>query len=196
MGFPRQEYWSGLPFPSPGDLPTQGSNIAGGFFTSEPLYTQLPVIIIYLWLLAYPKLIVTTSAHIKISNSEWEFGQNAEKEEIEGKYWSQRLLLMEFFPTALIDYLLYMHILIYLPSSSCLICFPKIISLFWFKNYLLKPLLKTPKPIEYGFVLFPPFNCVPCVATGLEKVRFHSNPKERQCQRMLKLPHNYSHLTH
>ena len=28
------------------------------------------------------------------------------------------------------------------------------------------------------------------VATGLEKVRFHSNPKERQCQRMLKLPHN------
>ena len=28
------------------------------------------------------------------------------------------------------------------------------------------------------------------VATGLEKVSFHSNPKERQCQRMLKLPHN------
>ena len=32
------------------------------------------------------------------------------------------------------------------------------------------------------------------VATGLEKVRFHSNPKERQCQRMLKLPHNCTHL--
>ena len=28
------------------------------------------------------------------------------------------------------------------------------------------------------------------VITGLEKVRFHSNPKERQRQRMLKLPHN------
>ena len=27
------------------------------------------------------------------------------------------------------------------------------------------------------------------VATGLEKVSFYSNPKERQCQRMLKLPH-------
>ena len=26
MGFSRQECWSGLPFPSPGDLPTQGSN--------------------------------------------------------------------------------------------------------------------------------------------------------------------------
>ena len=33
------------------------------------------------------------------------------------------------------------------------------------------------------------------VATGLEKVRFHSNPKARQCQRMLKLPHNCTHLT-
>ena len=33
------------------------------------------------------------------------------------------------------------------------------------------------------------------VATGLEKVSFHSNPKERQCQRMLKTPHNCTHLT-
>ena len=32
-------------------------------------------------------------------------------------------------------------------------------------------------------------------ATGLEKVSFHSSPKERQCQRMLKLPHNCTHLT-
>ena len=44
MGLPRQEYWSGLPFPSPGNLPDQGLNpyllqvscIAGGFFTPEP----------------------------------------------------------------------------------------------------------------------------------------------------------------
>ena len=33
------------------------------------------------------------------------------------------------------------------------------------------------------------------VATGLEKVSFHSSPKERQCQRMLKLPHNCTHFT-
>ena len=33
------------------------------------------------------------------------------------------------------------------------------------------------------------------VATGLENVSLHSNPKERQCQRMLKLPHNCTHLT-
>ena len=32
-------------------------------------------------------------------------------------------------------------------------------------------------------------------ATELEKVSFHPNPKERQCQRMLKLPHNCTHLT-
>ena len=34
------------------------------------------------------------------------------------------------------------------------------------------------------------------LATGLEKVSFHSNPKERQYQRMLKLPHSCTHLTH
>ena len=34
------------------------------------------------------------------------------------------------------------------------------------------------------------------VATGLEKISFHSNPKEGQCQRMFKLLHNCTHLTH
>ena len=33
------------------------------------------------------------------------------------------------------------------------------------------------------------------VVAVLEKVSFHSNPKERQCQRMLKLPHSCTHLT-
>ena len=41
MGFFRQEYWSGWPFPSPGDLPDSGMEpvspaLAGGFFTTEP----------------------------------------------------------------------------------------------------------------------------------------------------------------
>ena len=44
MEFPRQEDWSGLPFPSPGDLPNPGIELeslvspalAGGFFTTEP----------------------------------------------------------------------------------------------------------------------------------------------------------------
>ena len=33
------------------------------------------------------------------------------------------------------------------------------------------------------------------VAKGLEKVNFHSNLKERQCQTMFKLPHNCTHFT-
>ena len=33
------------------------------------------------------------------------------------------------------------------------------------------------------------------VVTGLEKVSFHSNPKEGQCQRMFQLRHNCTHLT-
>ena len=40
MGFPRQEYWSGLPFPSPGDSADPGIELmsptsAGQFFTTE-----------------------------------------------------------------------------------------------------------------------------------------------------------------
>ena len=33
------------------------------------------------------------------------------------------------------------------------------------------------------------------LASGLEKVSFHFNPEERQCQRMFRLPHNCTHLT-
>ena len=44
MGFSRQEYWSGLPFPTPGDLPDPGIEpvslsspaLVGRFFTTVP----------------------------------------------------------------------------------------------------------------------------------------------------------------
>ena len=44
MGFSGQEYWNGLPFPFPGDLPNPGMELislefpalAGGFFITEP----------------------------------------------------------------------------------------------------------------------------------------------------------------
>ena len=44
MGFPRQSYWSGWPFPPPGDLPDPGiepappisPSLAGGFSITEP----------------------------------------------------------------------------------------------------------------------------------------------------------------
>ena len=51
MGFSRQEYWNGLPFPSPGDLPDPGIKsmasmapaLAGGFFTTELLGKPLSI---------------------------------------------------------------------------------------------------------------------------------------------------------
>ena len=46
MGFIRQEYWNGLPFPSPADLPDPGielesPELAGRFFTTEPPESEL-----------------------------------------------------------------------------------------------------------------------------------------------------------
>ena len=46
MGFPRHEYWNGLPCPSPGDLPDSGVEpkplespaLAGGFFTTSTIW--------------------------------------------------------------------------------------------------------------------------------------------------------------
>ena len=46
MAFPRQEHWSGLPFPSPGDLPDPGielaslmsPELAGGFLTTSNIW--------------------------------------------------------------------------------------------------------------------------------------------------------------
>ena len=48
-GFSRQESWSGLPFPSPGDLPDPGVEpmslmslaLAGGFFTTNTTNAEL-----------------------------------------------------------------------------------------------------------------------------------------------------------
>ena len=59
MGFSRQECWSGLPLPSPGDLPDPGIEpvspvspaLAGGFFTTELLgrpnvsYPEPPILV-------------------------------------------------------------------------------------------------------------------------------------------------------
>jgi len=50
MGFSRQEYWSGLPFPSPGNLPDPGIEplslespaLAGRFFTTSATWEAYP----------------------------------------------------------------------------------------------------------------------------------------------------------
>ena len=49
MGFPRQQYWNGLLFPTPGDLPDPGTEpaslvspaLAGGFFTASATWKAL-----------------------------------------------------------------------------------------------------------------------------------------------------------
>ena len=53
MGFPRQEYWIGLPFPSPEDIPDAGVEpaspaLTGGLFTTEP--SEKPFDFFYHWL--------------------------------------------------------------------------------------------------------------------------------------------------
>ena len=42
MGFPRQEYWSGLPFPSPGDLANPGIVPRSSALQADSLPTELP----------------------------------------------------------------------------------------------------------------------------------------------------------
>ena len=57
MGFPKQDYWSGLPFLSPGDLlepgiaPPTSPTLAGRFFTAEP--PGQPVIYKYLYIIVF-----------------------------------------------------------------------------------------------------------------------------------------------
>ena len=42
MGFSRQEYWSGLPFPSPGDLPHPGIEPRSPTLQADALTSELP----------------------------------------------------------------------------------------------------------------------------------------------------------
>ena len=42
MGFSRQEYWSGLPFPSPGDLPYPGNEHRSSTLQADSLPSELP----------------------------------------------------------------------------------------------------------------------------------------------------------
>ena len=57
MGFPRQEYWSGLSFPTPGNLPDpwiefESSALAGRLFTTEPL--GKPLLSCRSWFFPFP----------------------------------------------------------------------------------------------------------------------------------------------
>ena len=47
MGFSRQEYWSGLPFPSPGDLPDPGIEPWSPTLYEDALPSELTIIVQY-----------------------------------------------------------------------------------------------------------------------------------------------------
>ena len=63
MGFPKQEYWSGLPFPAPGHLPNPGIQprspmLQADSLPTEPqgsLHTECPPVMIHI--LVFPKVI-------------------------------------------------------------------------------------------------------------------------------------------
>ena len=69
MEFPRQDYWSGLPFPSPGDLPNPEIKLAfpalaGGFFTTEPPEKHWTALIYFLEAQFLKQLTKQTCAHL------------------------------------------------------------------------------------------------------------------------------------
>ena len=76
MGFPRQEYWSGLPFPSPGDLPNPEIKaaslaLAGRFFTTEPPgkpYRAVLAIVILLYVISLMFICLLTASLYKSTN--------------------------------------------------------------------------------------------------------------------------------
>ena len=80
MGFSRQEYWSGLPSPFPGDLPDAGIKpgspaLQADALTSEPpgkpFYLDVHIfpLILVQALPYFPHMILTTSKHISIYSS-------------------------------------------------------------------------------------------------------------------------------
>ena len=73
MGFSRQEYWSGWPCPSPGDLPEPGIKptspvLAGGFFTTSATWeahTCIDIIkMAYYFILNKSNMIPLTKEHV------------------------------------------------------------------------------------------------------------------------------------
>ena len=46
MGYSRQEYWSGLPFPAPEDLPDPGIEPRAPALRAEALTSELPVLLL------------------------------------------------------------------------------------------------------------------------------------------------------
>ena len=155
MGFPKQESWSVLSLPSPGDLPHPGIKPGSPALQADPCISR--GFFIY-W--AIREALRLSYCPLIAFNTE---------EEVSSEF-----------------------VRVYVCYSSC--HSKRLVSEFLIEITLANDLkrwcyesaaLNMPANLENSEV-----------ATGLEKVSLHSNPKERQSQRMLKLPHNCTHLTH
>ena len=79
MGFSRQEYWSRMPFPSPGDLPNTGIKpvslvspaLAGRFFTTKPLGKSELIFVVDFFLAAYLETCSVQFSHSVMSDPLW-----------------------------------------------------------------------------------------------------------------------------
>ena len=105
MGFSRQEYWSGLPFPSPGDLPSPGIEpaspaLAGWFFTTQPpgsLPVMTPKCLFLTWICMwensfYTHPLVRTRLHLVWKDRElWMSGLGTKESHC--RIWSLSLAL-------------------------------------------------------------------------------------------------------
>ena len=164
MGFSRQEYWSGLPFPSPVD------HILSDLFTvTRPSWVAPRA---WLSFVELDKAVVLVWLNWLVF-CEYGFSVSA--------LWYPLAT-----PTILLGFLLpwVWGISSWLLQQSAAAA-----------PYLgrgVSPHRRLSWPSMWNSSSRP--SCT-CAATGLEKASFHSNPKERQCQRMLKLPHNCTHLT-
>ena len=135
MGFSRQEYWSGLPFPSPGNLPDPGIEptspaFARRFFTTEQLrkpcfghtwYYFLELFSFYECLF----LSLLLFNHVIFSLISWK-------------------ITLTFFSPAFF-YILYHFQILWLPFPLC-----------WFGSlaFMIKPFLTWPKILVYLLILF------------------------------------------
>ena len=60
MGFSRQEYWNGFPFPSPGDLPDPGMEPGSPALQVDPLLSEPPGKLLFILLLLTSNILLTT----------------------------------------------------------------------------------------------------------------------------------------
>ena len=72
MGFSRQEYWSGLPFPSPGDLPNSGIEPWSPALQADALTSELPgkpQVALYYWYKTVVKFYSVAWSEVKVAQS-------------------------------------------------------------------------------------------------------------------------------